>query len=185
MAPQIGPNDAPMMPNTAAALPALPESTRAIDAAVPMPQEMNGLTFGSVFLKLAAAISELKQAGGKRGDCQQQPEDFCRSFAHDRVHQFRRLEHHGFAGRKTSTVGAGYDQQRRAAGKDRRPGDTGQTAELNVFGIAIARSDIRARRTRRREKADDTGDCEEHQVHASGTVAAPAVTHLRFERADS
>ena len=29
-----------------------------------MPQEMNGLTLGIVFLKLAAAISELKQAGG-------------------------------------------------------------------------------------------------------------------------
>ena len=64
MAPQIGPNDAPMMPNTAAAFPALPESTKAIDAAVPMPQEINGFTLGSVFLKLAAAISELKHAGG-------------------------------------------------------------------------------------------------------------------------
>ena len=38
---------------------------KAMEAAVPIPHEMKGFTLGSVFLKLAAAISELKQAGGK------------------------------------------------------------------------------------------------------------------------
>ena len=78
-----------MMPNTPAALPALPESTSAIEAAVPMPHEMNGLTFGRVFLKLAAAISELKQAGGKAAMANSSQKILATLVAHDRVHQAR------------------------------------------------------------------------------------------------
>ena len=112
MAPQIGPNDAPMMPNTAAASPALPESTSAIEAAVPMPQEMNGLTFGSVFLKLAAAISELKQAGGNAAIASNSPEDLRRPSPMIVLISSVGLSTDGLAGRT--------DQHRR-----RRPRSTG------------------------------------------------------------
>ena len=74
------------MLNTPAALPALPESTSATDAAVPMPQEMNGLTLGNVFLKLAAAIKESEAGGRKRRDRQQHPKYLRGALAHDRVH---------------------------------------------------------------------------------------------------
>ena len=54
-----------MILNTPTALPARPETARTIATSVPSPQEMIGLTFGNVVLKLLAAIKEEKHAGGK------------------------------------------------------------------------------------------------------------------------
>ena len=65
IAPQIGPNEAPMKAKTAMHLPATPETARAMETTQPMPQETHGLTLGRVVLIELAAISEEKQALGK------------------------------------------------------------------------------------------------------------------------
>src|ERR1700733_15096727 len=44
-----------------------PVTARMMLTAAPMPTERKGLTFGSVVLKLFAAINDEKQAGGKAG----------------------------------------------------------------------------------------------------------------------
>ncbi len=53
-----------MITNTAMALATTPVTARMIATTVPMPTEMNGFTFGSVVLKLLAAMKDEKQAGG-------------------------------------------------------------------------------------------------------------------------
>src|SRR5512133_2397172 len=73
MAPTIGPKEAPIMPNTLGSWAAHLASGAALKGntairmltIAPMPTDTNGLTFGSVVLKLLAAMNEEKQALGK------------------------------------------------------------------------------------------------------------------------
>src|SRR5208337_723748 len=65
MAPQIGPNEAPMMPKTPPRLPATLVTARMMLAIVPMPTDRNGFTLGRTVLQLLAAMNEEKQAPGK------------------------------------------------------------------------------------------------------------------------
>ncbi|OQB89844.1 MAG: hypothetical protein BWX84_02237 [Verrucomicrobia bacterium ADurb.Bin118] len=64
MAPQIGPNDAPMMTNTGTTCAARPVTARMMLTAAPKPTEMNGFTLGNVVLKLFAAMKDEKHADG-------------------------------------------------------------------------------------------------------------------------
>jgi len=65
MAPQMGPNEAPMTWKTLLTSPAQPLTAKAAAANAPTPTEIAGLTFGIVVLKLFAAISDEKQAPGR------------------------------------------------------------------------------------------------------------------------
>src|SRR5208337_551142 len=65
MAPQIGPNEAPMMPKTPPRLPATLVTARMMLTIAPMPTDRNGFTLGRTVLKLLAAMNEEKQAPGK------------------------------------------------------------------------------------------------------------------------
>ena len=147
-----------------------------------MPHEMNGLTFGSVFLKLFGGDQRAETRRREGGDRQQQPEDLGHLLAHDRVHELGRIDRSRLVAHEPATVGAGHDQQRQAAGEDRDARHAHQAAQLDVAAIAIARGDVRTGRAGGGEEADDVGDrkqaakCLERTAGPVVASAAPAVS---------
>src|SRR5579883_329777 len=65
MAPQMGPNEAPMKPNTAPKSPATRVTAKRMLTKAPKPTDRKELTCGITVLKLLAAMNDEKQAPGK------------------------------------------------------------------------------------------------------------------------
>src|SRR5579875_2997047 len=65
MAPQMGPKEAPMRPNTAPKSPATRVTAKRMLTKAPKPTDRKELTCGITVLKLLAAMNDEKQAPGK------------------------------------------------------------------------------------------------------------------------
>ena len=122
MAPHTGPNEAPIIVNTETTSPAQPVTASRILTAVPIPTEMNGLTFGSVVLKLLAAMNAEKQAGGMAAIARRYQKTAATLVPIiDSIKAVVCISPP--AGDESASVGTRDDQQRQTSGEDRGAGD--------------------------------------------------------------
>ena len=122
---------------------------------VPNPTVIIGLIFGSVVLKLLAAMNAEKQVAGKAASASSHIR-MAAGFA-PMILGSMSVEQK-FVGRgDAQTESARDDEHPQSAGDDRRQGNSHQSAEMNVFRIAVVHAEIDAGGAGGGEKSDDIG----------------------------